>query len=80
MKISRKTEFRTTPLPIESRVVREPARPRALGTARAVWRRLKEANARFEDSWVGDLIGVICLWVILFGSFWFFPMFSEVFK
>lgn len=37
-------------------------------------------NARVEESWVGDLIGVICLWVMLFGSFWIFPIIGEVFK
>ena len=31
------------------------------------WRRLVQANARLEDSWLGDLIGAFCLLVIFWG-------------
>tara|TARA_R110001583_G_scaffold188236_1_gene350087 strand:- start:33070 stop:33252 length:183 start_codon:yes stop_codon:yes gene_type:complete len=57
---------------------REPARPR--DCSRAVWLRLAEINRKIEDSWIGDLIGAICLLVIIFGSFWILPMIYEVFK
>jgi hypothetical protein len=29
-----------------------------------VWQRIKRANARLEDSLLGDLIGVVCLFAI----------------
>lgn len=31
---------------------------------RGVWTRIKRWNDRVEDSWLGDLIGAICLFVI----------------
>ncbi len=30
----------------------------------SAWARVKRWNARLEDSWIGDLIGAICLFVI----------------
>lgn len=30
----------------------------------SLWARVKRLNARLEDSWLGDLIGVICLFGI----------------
>ena len=45
--------------------VREPASPR-VSSLRAGWRWLVRANRRIEDSWVGDLIGVVSL----FGLLW----------
>lgn len=44
---------------------REPACPRAPSRWRAGWCRLKRAVARLEDSWLGDLIGVVSLFAIL---------------
>lgn len=56
-------------VPPAAGAAREPARPRGLPlVARAVWQRLKDANDRLENSWVGDLIGAICLFVIGYGA------------
>lgn len=62
---------------------REPARPR--DCSRAVWRgipwaKLKALNARIEDSFVGDLIGCLCLFGTLAAATWLFPLINEVFK
>lgn len=38
---------------------------RGLGAAR-LWRMLKRANRRLEDSWLGDLIGALSLFVSLY--------------
>lgn len=55
-------------VPPAAGAAREPAKPRGLPlVVRAVWQRLKRANAWLEDSWVGDLIGVICLFAIGYG-------------
>lgn len=43
--------------------LREPASPRASSSLCAGWQWLKHWNARIEDSWIGDLIGAICLFV-----------------
>lgn len=56
---------------------REPARPR--DCSRAVWLWLAETNRKIEDSWIGDLIGAICLFIMI-GSFWILPLIYEVFK
>lgn len=42
-------------------VVAATPRPEARISA---WARVKRWNARLEDSWIGDLIGAICLFVI----------------
>lgn len=45
---------------------REPAGPRAPSSLRAGWRRLVCWNDRLEDSWVGDLIGAVCLFATFY--------------
>lgn len=63
---------------------REPARPR--DCSRAVWhgltwKNLKALNARIEDSWVADLLGVVCLFAMFFASPWVLALFvNEVIK
>jgi hypothetical protein len=54
---------------------REPASPR-VSSLRAGWRWLVRANRRIEDSWVGDLIGVVSL----FGLLWIGLVASAVFE
>lgn len=49
--------------------LREPASPRLL-PLRAGWQRLKAAFVWLDDSWVGDLIGAVCL----FGSIYIFTL------
>lgn len=49
--------------------LREPASPRLL-PLRAGWQRLKAAAVWLDDSWVGDLIGAVCL----FGSIYLFTL------
>lgn len=44
---------------------REPAGPRVVLPLRAGWRRLVRVMNRIEHSWVGDLIGVVCLFALL---------------
>ena len=44
---------------------REPAGPRVVQFLRAGWRWLCGVVERIENSWMGDLIGVICLSVLL---------------
>ena len=34
----------------------------------SLWARIKRWNARLEDSWLGDLIGAICLFIIGYGA------------
>ena len=43
---------------------REPASPR-VSSLRAGWRWLVRVNRRIEDSWVGDLIGAVSLFAML---------------
>lgn len=45
---------------------REPVGPRASSSLRAGWRRLVEVCDRIEDSWVGDLIGAVCLFATFY--------------
>lgn len=47
---------------------REPASPRILPPLRAGWQRLRAGHDRLNDSWIGDLIGVICIWVTLYAA------------
>ncbi len=55
------------PSPVSRGVAkREPARPRVLPPLRAAWRRICIVSRWIDDSWVGDLVGVICLFIILF--------------
>lgn len=54
---------------------REPASPR-VSSLRAGWRWLVRANRRIEDSWVGDLIGVVSL----FGLLWIGLVAAAVFE
>ncbi|MFT7045812.1 MAG: hypothetical protein ACJAYH_001079 [Celeribacter sp.] len=42
---------------------------------RTLWQHLKALNARIEDSWIGDLIGVACLFAMLFASPWALALF-----
>lgn len=43
----------------------KPASPRASSSLCAGWRWLTRANARLEDSWLGDALGAACLFAIL---------------
>lgn len=45
----------------------EPVGPCASSPLRRGWRWLVRAAARLEDSWLGDLIGALCLFVIFYG-------------
>lgn len=55
------------PSPVSPGVAkREPARPRVLPPLRAAWRRICIISRWIDDSWVGDLVGVICLFIVLF--------------
>lgn len=44
----------------------EPTSPRAPSSLRAGWRWLIRASRRLDDHWIGDLIGALCL----FGMLW----------
>lgn len=44
----------------------EPTSPRASSSLRAGWRWLIRAAKRLDDHWIGDLIGALCL----FGMLW----------
>jgi len=46
-------------------VEREPASPRFSSLSGAGWRWLVRLNRRIEDCWLGDLLGVISLFVTL---------------
>jgi hypothetical protein len=48
----------------ESDVKREPTRSRVLPPLRATWERACRAWRWLEDSWIGDLIGAICIFLI----------------
>ncbi len=45
-------------------VKREPTRSRALPPLRAAWERACRAVRWLDDSWIGDLIGAICIFLI----------------
>jgi len=46
----------------------EPAGPREVHPLRAGWRWLVRLNARIEDCWIGDLLGVVLLFLIGIGA------------
>lgn len=55
------------PSPLSQGVAkREPARSRVLPPLRAAWRRICIVSRWIDESWVGDLVGVICLFIVLF--------------
>ena len=58
-----------TPLRAPAAAAVEPREPAGscASPLRRGWRWLVQANARLEDSWLGDLVGVICLFVIFWG-------------
>ena len=57
-------EFRAPAAPVEPR---KPASPRVLPSPlRAGWRRIRAASDWLDGHWVGDLLGAICLFGILF--------------
>ncbi|WP_010142189.1 hypothetical protein [Oceanicola sp. S124] len=65
------------PSPVSQGVAkREPAGPRVLPPLRAAWRRICIASRWIDDSWVGDLIGAICLFIILFMGLFMGVLFS----
>ncbi len=51
-------------LPADART--EPARSRVGPAIRATWHRISAFSQWMDDSWVGDLIGVACLFILLF--------------
>lgn len=54
---------------------REPAGPRVVLPLRAGWRRLVRFAAWLDDCWIGDLIGVVSLFALL----WMFLLMGAVF-
>lgn len=54
----------------------EPSSPRASSSLRAGWRWLVRAARRLDDHWIGDLIGALCL----FGMLWIGLVAAMVFE
>jgi len=54
----------------------EPTSPRASSSLRAGWRWLIAAAKRLDDHWIGDLIGALCL----FGMLWIGLVAAMVFE
>jgi len=54
----------------------EPSSPRASSSLRAGWRWLIRAAKRLDDHWIGDLIGALCL----FGMLWIGLVAAMVFE